>query len=165
MSDRRATIRLDKENMKFSAGHFTIFGPGSRERLHGHNFKVSAVIQARVAQHGLCFDYGIFKRKIVALCRELNEYVILPGESALLAIETQGEQLVAVFGEERIPFLKSDVLVLPIENTTVEEFARWFLQRLTADRAELDGYAIESIEVEVASGPGQGASLRWDASD
>src|SRR3546814_2597676 len=125
--------------MKFSAGHFTIFGPGSRERLHGHNFKVSAVIETRVVRHGLCFDYGIFKRKIVALCRELNEYVILPGKSALLAIEEHGDQLVAVFGEERIPFLKRDVLVLPIANTTVEEFADWFLQRLTADRAELLG--------------------------
>src|SRR3546814_20630511 len=105
----------------------------------------------------------MFTPKVVWRCRERNDDVFLPGKAALLAIEEHGDQLVAVFGEERIPFLKRDVLVLPIANTTVEEFADWFLQRLTADRAELLGYAIESVEVEVASGPGQGAAVRWNA--
>lgn len=163
MKGNRVSIRLDKENMKFSAGHFTIFGPGSRERLHGHNFKVAATLHARVLEHGLCFDYGIYKKKIVALCRELNEYVILPGASSLLELEDHGAQWIAVFGDERIPFLKSDVLVLPIANTTVEELASWFLQRLIGDHAELRDYGIDGIEVDVASGPGQSATVRWPA--
>ena len=38
------TIRLAKENMKFSAAHFTIFSASERERLHGHNFRVEVDI-------------------------------------------------------------------------------------------------------------------------
>ena len=29
------TIEIDKENLKFSAAHFTIFSGTERERLHG----------------------------------------------------------------------------------------------------------------------------------
>lgn len=160
---RPVAIRLDKEAMKFSAGHFTIFGPGDRERLHGHNFKVSVVLHASVGEDGLCFDYGIYKRKVVALCRAWNEYFLLPGRSPLLRIEEAGDTVVAVFGEERIPFLRKDVLVLPITNVTVEELAAHLLERLAADPRALAGHGIEAIELEVASGPGQGASMRWQA--
>ena len=160
---KRVAIRLDKEAMKFSAGHFTIFGPGERERLHGHNFKVGVVLHASVGDNGLCFDYGIYKQKLVALCRELNEYFLLPGRSPLLGIEENGDALVAVFGDERIPFLRADVLVLPMANVTVEELASYLLERLVGDGSEVAGNGIGAIELEVASGPGQGASMRWDA--
>ena len=161
--DNRVVIRLDKETMKFSAGHFTIFGPGERERLHGHNFRVSVALHAVVGDDGLCFDYGIYKRKVVALCRELNEYFLLPGRSPLLRIEEEGDGVVAVFGSERIPFLRADVLVLPITNMTVEELAAYLLGRLVADEHALAGHGIEAIELGVASGPGQGATKRWQA--
>lgn len=159
--DDGVVIRLDKENMKFSAGHFTIFGPGERERLHGHNFKVAVVLHACVGGNGLCFDYGIYKRKVVALCRELNEYFLLPGRSPLLRVEEDGEAVVAVFGDERIPFLRGDVLVLPVTNVTLEELAGYLLGRLLEDAQAVDAHGIDAIEVSVASGPGQDATRCW----
>ena len=161
--DDGVAIRLDKENMKFSAGHFTIFGPGERERLHGHNFKVAVVLHACVGDNGLCFDYGIYKQKVVALCRELNEYFLLPGRSPLLSIEAEGDAVVAVFGGERIPFLRGDVLVLPIANVTLEALAGYLLGRLLEDGAAVAAHGIEAMEVSVASGPGQDATRRWKA--
>jgi 6-pyruvoyltetrahydropterin/6-carboxytetrahydropterin synthase len=165
MAAQRVTIRLGKENMKFSAGHFTIFGPGSRERLHGHNFRVAATIQADVIQDGLCFDYGHYKDRLVALCRELNEWFILPTRSRHLRLHEDGEHLIAQFGDERIPFLRRDVLLLPIENATLEEFSRYLLDRLAADADELARHRIASIEVEVFSGPGQSAASRREFQD
>ncbi|HET8818500.1 MAG TPA: 6-carboxytetrahydropterin synthase [Xanthomonadaceae bacterium] len=159
--DDGVVIRLDKENMKFSAGHFTIFGPGERERLHGHNFKVAVVLHAGVGDNGLCFDYGIYKRKVVALCRELNEYFLLPGRSPLLRVREEGDAVVAVFGDEHIPFLRSDVLVLPITNVTLEELAGYLLARLLEDAQAIDAHGIDAIEVSVASGPGQDATRCW----
>jgi 6-pyruvoyltetrahydropterin/6-carboxytetrahydropterin synthase len=160
MSTQRVTIRLGKENMKFSAGHFTIFGPGSRERLHGHNFRVAATIEADVIEDGLCFDYGIYKDRLVALCRELNEWFILPTRSRHLVLHEDGDHVVAQFGDERIPFLRRDVLLLPIENATLEEFSRYLLERLASDVDELARYRITAIELEVFSGPGQSAATR-----
>ena len=161
MPGQTITLRLAKENMKFSAGHFTIFGPGERERVHGHDFRVGVRVEARVGETGLCFDYGLLKRRIVELCRELNEWMLLPGESPLLRIEHEGALLHAVFGDERIPFLAADVKVLPLANISVEELARWFLGRLLEDRAQVDAFGIDWLEVDVASGPGQGAAMAW----
>lgn len=156
----KVTIRLDKQNMKFSAAHFTIFSASERERLHGHNFFVEVDIHARMQGNGLCFDYGIYKDRVVALCRELNEWMILPTRSPHLRIEEDGDLLHAVFAGQRIPFLREDVKLLPIENATLEEFAGWFLARLGEDRAALRAHAIEEIEVRVASAPGQSAGRR-----
>lgn len=153
-------IRLAKENMKFSAAHFTIFNATERERLHGHNFRVEADIEARMLGNGMCFDYGIYKDRIVALCRELNEWTILPARSPHLRIEEAGEHVHAHFDGQCIPFLRGDVLLLPIENATLEEFAQWFLQRLGEDRETLRAHGIASIEVRVFSGPGQSAGRR-----
>lgn len=154
------TIRLAKENMKFSAAHFTVFSATERERLHGHNFRVEADIEARMLGNGMCFDYGIYKDRVVALCRELNEWMILPTESPHLRIEEDGEHVFALFDGQRIPFLRADVLLLPIANATLEEFAAWFLARLGEDREALRAHSIDAIEVRVFSGPGQSAGRR-----
>ena len=159
MNDR-VTIRLAKEAMKFSAGHFTIFSATERERVHGHNFRVEVDIEARMLGNGMCFDYGIYKDRIVALCRELNEWTILPTRSPYLRIEEEGEHVHAVFDGVRIPFLRADVLLLPIENATLEEFAAWFLDRLGEDGEALRAHRIDAIEVRVFSGPGQSAGRR-----
>ena len=160
----RDTVRLSigKQAMKFSAAHFTLFGPGSRERLHGHDYFVSADLHARVGDDGLCFDYGILKRQLMALCQELDEYVLLPAESPLLRIERDGDRVEAVFGEERIPFLAADVQVLPLANVTLEELARWFLGRLMAACGErFEGWGLEWLRLSVEAGPGQRAGVEW----
>lgn len=158
------TLALSKEAMKFSAAHFTLFGPGSRERLHGHDYFVSATLRARVGDDGLCFDYAILKRELMALCDDVDEYVLLPGESPLLRVERDGAQLVAVFGEERIPFLASDVRVLPLANITLEELARWFLGRLLqACGDRFDAWGLQQLELFVEAGPGQRAGMAWHA--
>ncbi|MDC0574224.1 6-carboxytetrahydropterin synthase, partial [Luminiphilus sp.] len=41
-----ATLHINKQAHKFSAAHFTIFSATDRERLHGHNYGVSARIVA-----------------------------------------------------------------------------------------------------------------------
>jgi len=158
------TIELAKENMKFSAGHFTIFSATERERLHGHNFNVSVRMTAAVGDNGMCFDYGNYKTIIERLCREWNEYFILPGLSPYLNIESRGEHIHAVFNGQCIPFLKEDVLVLPIANATLEEFSRLTLQKLTADKRALADHGITAMAVKVFSGPGQSCGAVWPSS-
>lgn len=155
------TLELFKENMKFSAGHFTIFSATERERLHGHNFNVHVSIEAQVLENGMCFDYGLYKRRIETLCRDWNEYFLLPTRSPHLRIEESEDYLYAHFNQERIPFLRQDVLLLPIENATVEEFSRLFLEKLTQDPDELQQWGIAAVSVKIFSGPGQCAACTW----
>ncbi len=156
----RTTIELAKEAFKFSAGHFTIFGPGHRERLHGHNFTVACSLSGPVGDDGMMADYTRYKDLIERLCADWNEYFLLPSASPLLRLEEEGDRLEAVFGDERIPFLRKDVLLLPVRNVTLEELAVLVLRRVRHRVDEL-GDPVDEVEVKVSSGPGQSASARW----
>ena len=156
----QTTIEITKDYLHFSAAHFTIFSATERENLHGHNFDVSCSLDTSVGPNGLAFDYNVVKDRLMALCDELDERVLLPAQSPHLTFENADGYLIVRFADERIPFLERDALLLPIRNATVEEFARWFAMRLGAD-AELSRQPIESLNVRVSSGPGQWASCRW----
>lgn len=155
------TLELFKENMKFSAGHFTIFSATERENLHGHNFTVHVILEARLQGNGMCFDYGLYKRRIEALCRAWNEVVILPTRSPYLRLEEVDNKVLAYFHDECIPFLRRDVLLLPIENATVEELSRLFLENLVQDPAECERWGLETVTVKIFSAPGQCAAGTW----
>ena len=48
-SDAVFTLRLGKQDFKFSAAHFTLFPDGSAELLHGHDYRVRVALRgARV---------------------------------------------------------------------------------------------------------------------
>ena len=55
MAQQITTIELFKEDMKFSAAHYTIFSATERETLHGHNFNVHAAITAQIHDLGMLF--------------------------------------------------------------------------------------------------------------
>jgi 6-pyruvoyltetrahydropterin/6-carboxytetrahydropterin synthase len=159
--ERLTTITLAKEYLKFSAAHFTIFSATERERLHGHNFSVSASITAPVGDNGMCFSYRLYKDRLDELCEALDEYLLLPARSPHLTISDAGLNWRIQFNGEEMLFLKADTLLLPIRNTTVEEYANYLLEQLVGSKAEMERYDIRRIEVRVASGPGQSGSSEW----
>jgi 6-pyruvoyltetrahydropterin/6-carboxytetrahydropterin synthase len=156
------TLELSKENFEFAAGHFTIFTPTVRERLHGHNFRVAAKIDAVVSEDfGMAFDYGVYKEILKDLCESLDGYFLLPSSSPYLRIEEVEDYYFAYFHEDKIPFLKKDVLLLPLKNISVEELARWFVEQLVMDKETIATYRVVALYVQVFSGPGQSASASW----
>ena len=68
------TLYIDKESHKFSAAHYTIFSASERERLHGHNYSVSARIVAPMGDNGFSADYNVYKNRLAGLCDALDEY-------------------------------------------------------------------------------------------
>jgi len=156
-----STIELHKENMKFSAGHFTIFSATEREHLHGHNYNVYVALTTIVEENGLSFDYRIYKEKLYKLCREFNQTMLMPANSKYLDIVEEGDYVYVHFNDEKIPFLKRDVTLIPVTNITVEELSALFIQRLTTDKAELESHAIQAITVKIYSAPGQSGSAAW----
>jgi len=161
MKTRLATIELHKESMKFSAGHFAIFSATERERLHGHNYTVCVALTTEITDEGYSFDYRHYKKKIHHLCEQLNMIFLLPENSKHLRIEDEGECYGCYFNNEKIPFLKKDVLLLPVTNITVEELSNWFVEQLTQDTQDLLKHRIQKIIVKVYSAPGQSGSSMW----
>jgi 6-pyruvoyltetrahydropterin/6-carboxytetrahydropterin synthase len=161
---RLSTIELFKEEMKFSAGHFTIFSSTVRENLHGHNYNVYAAFTTSIEDEGLSFDYRFYKDKLYKLCQSLDETVLLPGKCKHLSITEDGPYYHVKFHTETIIFLKRDAIILPINNVTVEELSHWLLQHIISDKEELDANKIVDARIKVYSGPGQSGSSVWEKS-
>lgn len=156
--ERLTTLYIDKESHKFSAAHYTIFSATERERLHGHNYSVSARIVAPMGDNGFSADYNVYKRRIKQLCDELDEYMLLAGESPHQRVAESGDLYRVWFDKDEMQFLRKDTLLLPIRNATVEEFAHYLLGRMVALSG---GEDLREIELCVASGPGQRGCACW----
>ena len=120
--------------MKFSAAHFTIFGEGSREALHGHDHFVIVEITGVVGENGLLagVNYAEFKRLVRELCIDWDEKTLLPGRSAHLRVAAQDNEVIATFGTEEMRFPAAEVVVIPSANTSLEALAEVFSARLAA---------------------------------
>ena len=159
---RLTTLYIDKESHKFSAAHYTIFSATERERLHGHNYSVSARIVAPMGDNGFSADYNVYKTRLATLCEGLDEYMLLAGESPYQQVDEAGACYRVRYADEEMLFLQCDTQVLPISNATVEEFSHYLLQKLLLQCAQDD---LCEIELCVASGPGQKGCSSWRKED
>jgi 6-pyruvoyltetrahydropterin/6-carboxytetrahydropterin synthase len=162
-TDQLTTIEITKEDIKFSVAHFTIFNATERERLHGHNYAVHLAVTAPVGDDGICFSYKDIKTRLRELCDALDEYTLLPALSPHLRIDEDAEFYVAWFNGEKIPLRKSDTLLLPVRNSTVEEFARHVRDQFVGDETFIRERGIRALTIKVSSGPGQSGSSSWNA--
>lgn len=153
------TLEFCAEKLGFAAGHFTIYSETFRERLHGHTYRLVASITAALDETGIAFDYAIYNEKLIALCQQLHTYFLLPTESPYLRIEEEGDYYQAYFHEDKIPFLKKDVKLLPISNVTLEALSQWFLNNLLD--ADLDKYRISHLSLKIYNGPGHAGCAQW----
>lgn len=158
---RYAQLCIHKDELPFSAGHFTVFSATEREQLHGHNYYVSVAFTVAITDNGLSFDYRHYKKILKNLCDQLDRHFLLPARSPYLTLEEDNDYLLAHYNGKKIPFLKEDVVVLPITNTTIEELSHWFLENLIKDQAQLAAHCISEITLSVFNGPGQSGSATW----
>ena len=158
---RLTTLYIDKEAHKFSAAHYTIFSATDRERLHGHNYSVSARIVAPMGPNGFSADYNVYKNRLKKLCDALDEYMLLPENSPHQALQITDDEIIATFDGQDLRFPRAETLILPVVNVTVEELAHYLLAQLLA-LSEPDEGLVE-VEVGVSSGPGQTGAAIWAA--
>lgn len=160
---RLVILEFSPEAFSFSAGHFTLFSATERERLHGHNYSVAAVVGARIQEPGITFDYLAFKTRLHAICDAFDRYLLLPTASPYLKISDCGDNYEVSFQEDVMFFLKKDTQLLPIENTTLEELSRFIAEQLITDTSFILRHRIEQLTIKVFNGPEQSAAFSWQA--
>lgn len=153
----RWSIEVEKEYLKFSAAHFLIFPDGSAERLHGHNYRVTVALEARLSPQGLVLDFHHIKPLVRELVDELDERWIVPGDHPELQVSAPAGGHVEVrYRERRYRAPTEDVLVLPVNNTSAENLAtlmgRRVLERLRERHRDL---VVQRLRVAVEETPGQ----------
>ena len=153
-------VYVSKENFKFNAAHFIAY-PGFRERLHGHNYRVSVRMEGPVGSDGYVVDFGDIKRATREVCETLNERLIVPMLSDVIAIAIEGPE-VAMTCEDgtRFRFPLADCALLDIRHSSAEELAAWLGEKLKAALPILERRGITVLQVGVAESPGQEARFR-----
>jgi 6-pyruvoyltetrahydropterin/6-carboxytetrahydropterin synthase len=149
----RYRIVLAKEDFKFSAAHFTLFGDREAELLHGHNYRVTVELSGgELDELGLLVDLESAKRVLRELCARLDTRTLLPAASPRLAVTSEDGAVEVRLGARTYRFPEADVLVLPLANTSIELLARLFWEDMAA---HLRGTRVEALAVSVEESAGQ----------
>jgi len=163
----RWSIELEKEYFKFSAAHFLIFPDGSAERLHGHNYRVFVEIEAALTRFGLVMDFVQVKPLVRELVDELDEHWLVPGEHPEVLLEERDDGVLELRYRERYYAApREDVVVLPINNTSAENFASWLGRELVRRLSErFADVAVQNLRLAVEETSGQRGVYYFEADE
>jgi 6-pyruvoyltetrahydropterin/6-carboxytetrahydropterin synthase len=153
-------VRVEKDYTVFSAGHFITYEGHLCEPLHGHNYRVAAAFEGPLDENHYVLDFVRIKRLLKTVADRLDRRMLLPSQSALVAVETSGGEVTARYQDRRYVFPASDVVLLPIPNTTSEMLARWIAGELKQLMTPEELAQARAIEVEVEESFGQRAIYR-----
>lgn len=147
-------VRVERVRLKFSSAHMATFG-GEMEPLHGHNYAVTIEVAGSLTDDAWVIDFGLLKKLGREICDELDHKFLLQRDSRVVDIEEGVTNWKLRFAGRGFVLPKSDVLALPIDNTTAERLAEYFVGRLTAALVERGLTNLTEITVGVEEAPGQ----------
>ncbi len=154
-------VRIAKAEHVFSAAHFITFDDNC-ERLHGHNYHLSAEVDGPLDANHLVIDFLLVRAKLREITTELDHYMLLPTGHPQILVEDNGHEVTATFANRRWVFPSGDCRLLPVPNTTAELLAAYIGQRLFT---ALGGAAakIQRLQVDVDECDGQVGVWQWQS--
>ncbi len=148
-------VHLDKEYLVFSAAHFITFNGNICERLHGHNWRVSAEVHGPLDENHYVIDFIALRDTLKGIVDELDHRMLLPSTHPMIRVQETDREVQVTFEERRWIFPREDCLILPIPNTTAELIARYIAQRLLDALESRTGKRPQNIRIGVDENFGQ----------
>ena len=161
MDAPRHVVRVTKDHLVFSAGHFITFNGDVCERIHGHNWRVAVEVEGPLDENHYVFDFIALKRHVKVLTDELDHRMMLPTRNRLIHVEAGPRNVAVRYRDREWSFPRGDCVLLSIENTTAELLARHLGERLLEVLAAEHGFRPAALRVEVEESPGQSATAEW----
>lgn len=163
MTKSTYSIKVSKQYFNFASAHFMLFANGTREPLHGHNYRVLVTLKTEELKDDMVVDFLDIKPLVRQLCDSLDHKLLLPLLNAQLEHTTEGTNtlLHLTTTGERMSWPSCDLLFLPLENCSAERLAIYLTQEL---EKKLKNFAINPLQlaIEVEETPGQSASYEKD---
>jgi 6-pyruvoyltetrahydropterin/6-carboxytetrahydropterin synthase len=139
----------------FSAAH-TGLHDGEFEPLHGHSFAVTLRLHGEPDETGMVCDFTKAKDDLAAVIAPLKRRTLMPVSPPGGSCEHDGTQVVITCGTKRYSLPASDVVLLPVPNTTTEQIAAWLLGKLVP---LLDAPGLRRADLTVAEAPDTSATV------
>ncbi|MBL7664689.1 MAG: 6-carboxytetrahydropterin synthase [Bacteriovoracaceae bacterium] len=137
-----------------------LFENGTREPLHGHNYRVMVKGDCPQLVGDMVFDFLDIKPIVREICDSLDHKLIIPKDNTHLKIfEVENNYNINTADGAFFSIPKTDVLLLPIQNSSAERIATYIseeVRRLVKERYQ---FQFKQLEVEVEETPGQSATF------
>jgi len=148
-------VRMKKDYLVFCAAHFITFNGNICERLHGHNYRVTAEVSGPLDENRYVVDFIALRDTLRSLTDELDHRVLLPTMHPLIHVEQRNEEVETRFENRRWVFPREDCVLLPVENTTAEQIAHYLGRRLHESLRRRTGFEPSRLVIEVDECEGQ----------
>jgi len=161
--DLNYSIRVYKQYFNFASSHFLVFEDGTREPLHGHNYRVEVKGSVGELAADMVFDFLDIKPIVREICDSLDHKLLLPQSNPDISIEERDKSYyVQTPDESEFLFPKQDVLLLPLHNTSAERLAIYIATKIREVVYKNFQFTFKELEVEVEETPGQCAIYKLD---
>lgn len=147
-------VRVERNKLKFAAAHMATF-ENQLEPLHGHNYAVTIEVTGPLTDDAWVCDFSTLKTLGKQLCDQLDHKFLLQTQSKLIEIDEGASNYKIRFEDRGFVFPRDDVLPLPLDNTTAERLAEWFITRLRDLLRERGATNLTEITVGIEEAPGQ----------
>ncbi len=154
-------VRIEKDTLVFSAGHFITFAGNICERLHGHNYRVAAEVSGPLDENCYVVDFIALRDTLAAIVKELDHYMLLPTKHETIKVQANDREVEVTFEDRRWVFPRGDCVLLDVPNTTAEMLARHVGQSLLAGLSNRGVATPEKLSVEVDECYGQVGVYAW----
>jgi len=153
-------IRIARAEHKFSCAHMTVFPDGTKERLHGHNYTVALELEVERVDLEAMIPFAPIKAAMSALCSGWKEHLLLAAGNPHFTIVRDADELEFTLCGGRYVVPRSDALLLPIDNISVEALAAHVAGILRDQLLAFTTPHAVALDVTIEESPGQGASCR-----
>jgi len=157
-------VRVAKDYLGFSSGHFITYDGDQCEPLHGHNYYAAVAVEGDLDSNAYVFNFVTLKKALRAICDRLDHRMLLPTGNPQITVAPGDDAYTVRANHKTYVFPREDVVQLPVPNTTSECLARWLGEQLIAS-LQAQGHdlaGLRAVEVEVEETIGQRAFCRID---
>ena len=151
------SVRLDGDDLIFSAAHFILLPGGICEPLHGHNYRAAIEVGGLLDEVECVVDFIALGNVLKTILRELDHAVLLPDRSPSILVAAGEDEVEVRFPPRRWVFPRCECRILPLASTTVELLANHIGERLLAALAAAKMPRPTRLRVELEESPGRRA--------
>jgi 6-pyruvoyltetrahydropterin/6-carboxytetrahydropterin synthase len=160
---RRFSIEVAKDYFNFASAHFLIFANGKREPLHGHNYQVAVSMEGELDRAGVVLDFITFKPLVKQVCDALDHRTLIQSGSPLIKLSRRPGEVEIVYKQQRLLLPRSDVLLLPLANTSTELLAEYIAKQIRRKvKRQFSSTHIRYMKISVEEARGQRGIYRGE---
>ncbi|HWH79816.1 MAG TPA: 6-carboxytetrahydropterin synthase, partial [Candidatus Binatus sp.] len=112
---------------------------------------------------GVVLDFISFKPLVKQICDSLDHRTLIQTESSIINVRRRAKEVEIRYRQQKIILPKTDVILLPLANTSTELLAEYVAQQIRRRvKAKFHNVKIRAMEVGVEEARGQRGYFRGE---